>query len=76
MAIVLDCGGTGLFAGGSLGVGGFGFGVSGTLAGAFFGLNFLGFGVAAICAFCAAACLACAMTADHTLSDINLQSAS
>jgi hypothetical protein len=43
---------------------------------AFLGLNFFGLGVAAAWAFCAAACLAWVMSADHTLSDISLQSAS
>jgi hypothetical protein len=48
----------------------------GGLGMAFLGLNFFGLGLAAACAFWAAACLACAITADHTLSDISLQSAS
>jgi hypothetical protein len=71
----LGCGGTGLLAGGGFGVGGFGLGAGGGLGMAFLGLNFFGLGVAAACAFWAAACLACAITADHTLSDISLQSA-
>ncbi len=71
----LGCWGTGLLAGGGLGVGGFGLGAGGGLGMAFLGLSFFGLGAAAACAFCAAACLAWVMTADHTLSDISLQSA-
>ena len=41
------CGGTGLLAGGGLGVCGFGFGASGAFGMGFLGLNFLGLGVAA-----------------------------
>ena len=43
----LCCGGTGLLAGGGLGVGGFGLGAWGALGMGFLGLNFLGLGVAA-----------------------------
>ncbi len=45
--MVLACWGTGLLAGGGLGVGGFGFGAGGTLGKTFFGLIFLGLGLAA-----------------------------
>ena len=69
----LACGGTGLLAGG--GLGGSGFGAGGGLGIAFLGLNFFGLGLAAACAFSAAACLACVITADQTLSDTSLQSA-
>ena len=54
----LGCGGTGLLAGGGLGIGDFGFGAGGGLGMAFLGLNFFGLGLAAACAFWAAACLA------------------
>ena len=43
---------------------------------AFLGLSFFIFGVAAARAFCLANSLACAATADQTLSDIKRQSAS
>ena len=43
----LCCCGTGLLAGGGLGVGGFGLGAWGALGMGFLGLNFLGLGVAA-----------------------------
>jgi hypothetical protein len=66
---ILACWGTALLAGA------FGFGGGGVLGKAFLGLNFFGLGLAAACAFCAAACLACANTEDQTLSEINRQSA-
>ena len=43
----LDCGGTGLFAGGGLGAGGFCFGAGIGLGMTFLGLNFFGLGVVA-----------------------------
>jgi hypothetical protein len=72
---ILACWGTALLAEGGLGVGAFGFGGGGVLGKAFLGLNFFGLALAAACAFCAAACLACANTEDQTLSEINRQSA-
>ena len=72
----LACCGTGLLGGGGLGAGGFGFGGCAGLGGAFLGLIFFIFGVAAAWAFCLANSLACAATADQTLSDIKRQSAS
>ena len=50
-AIDLACGGTGLLAGGDLGVSDFGFGAGAGLGMAFLGLNFFGLGLAAACAF-------------------------
>jgi hypothetical protein len=72
---ILACWGTALLAGGGLGASAIGFGGGGVLGKAFFGLNFFGLGFAVACAFCAAACLACAKTEDQTLSEINRQSA-
>ena len=72
---IFACCGMALLAGGGLEVGALGFGGGGVLGKAFLGLNILGFGLAAAWAFCAAACLACANTADQTLSEINRQSA-
>jgi hypothetical protein len=72
---ILACWGKALLAVGGLGAGVFDFGGGGVLGKAFLGLNFFGLGLAAACAFCAAACLACANTEDQTLSEINRQSA-
>ena len=58
-----------------MGADGFGFGGWAGLGGAFLGLIFFIFGVAAAWAFCLANSLACAATADQTLSDIKRQSA-
>ena len=72
----LACCGTGLLGGGGFGAGGFGLGAGGFFGTIFLGLILLGLGVAAACALNLACSLACAITADQTLSDINRQRAS
>jgi hypothetical protein len=59
-----------------LGAGGFGLGANGFFGTIFLGLIILGLGLAAAWALSLACSLACAITADQTLSDINRQRAS
>jgi hypothetical protein len=59
-----------------LGAGGFGLGAGVFFGTIFLGLIFLGLGVAAACALSLSCSLACAITADQTLSDIKRQRAS
>jgi hypothetical protein len=62
--------------GGGLGAGSFGFGAGGFLGIIFLGLIFLGLGLATAWDLSLSCSLACAMTDDHTLSDMSLHSAS